>query len=204
MIITYHGGGLVKVQLADKIVAFNPIGKDAGEKPVRFGANLVLVSLSHPLYNGVEFMAHGSKAPLVIDGPGEYEADEVFVRGLISLGPEGKINTIYSVLFEDIRLAHLGALVEPKLDDKIREAVGVVEILFVPVGDGRLVPVEAAKLALSFSPKIIIPVDYAGDNKVLEAFLKEIGNNSETLDKLTIKKKDLAAEEVKTVVLNVS
>lgn len=204
MIITYHGGGLIKAQLADKVVAFNPIGKDADEKPVRFGANLVLVSLNHPLYNGVEFMAHGSKTPLIIDGPGEYEADEVFVRGLLSTGPEGKVNTIYSVLFEDIRLVHLGALVESKLDDKVRESIGVVEILFVPVGDGRLAPAEAAKLALSFSPKVIIPVDYAGDNKALQAFLKEIGNGGETLDKLTIKKKDLLTEEVKTIVLKVS
>ena len=204
MIITYHGGGLIKAQLADKVVAFNPIGKDAEEKPVRFGANLVLISLNHPLYNGAEFMAHGSKTPLVIDGPGEYEADEVFVRGLPSSGPEGKINTIYSVLFEDIRLVHLGALVEPKLDDKIREAIGVVEILFVPVGAGRLAPAEAAKLALSFSPKIIIPIDYSGETKWLKDFLKEIGNNSEELEKLTLKKKDLLTDEVKTVVLKVS
>lgn len=202
MIITYHGLGLVKAQVADRVVAFNPIGKTDEAKAVRFGANLVLISLNDSRYNGAEQMTFGDKTPLVIDGPGEYEGEGVFVHGVPSVGPEGKINTIYSVLFEDIRLVHLGALAEAELSDEAVEKIGEVDILFLPIGPARLEPKAAAKLALNLGAKIVTPIDYADEPGRLSAFLKEMGNGSaETLEKLTIKKKDLISETVKVIVL---
>ncbi len=189
---------MIKCQVADEVVAFNPIGKESGQKVTRFGADLVLVSLSDSAYNGTEAMALGSKTPLVLDGPGEYEARGIFIRGVGSPGPNGKINTVYSVLFDGIRLMHLGAITGPLSDDN-KEKLGETDILFVPLGFPA-----AAGLATELAAKLTVPVDY-DDDKQLEKFLKEVGAPSaERLDRLTIKKKDLIDKEAVTMVINQS
>jgi L-ascorbate metabolism protein UlaG (beta-lactamase superfamily) len=74
----------------------------------------------------------------------------------------------------DCRLAHLGALTE-LLPTEVVEKLGVVDVLFVPVGGGgTLEPKFAAKVVTTLNPKIVIPVDY-DDEAQLKTFLKEIG-----------------------------
>ncbi|HMA78266.1 MAG TPA: MBL fold metallo-hydrolase, partial [Candidatus Paceibacterota bacterium] len=81
MIITYHGGQCFKVSFGDTTLAFDPIAKKSTLDTVKFGADVALVSLNHPNFNGVAQVAHGSKQPFVVNGPGEYEIGEVTVRG---------------------------------------------------------------------------------------------------------------------------
>ena len=52
-------------------------------------------------------------------------------------------------------------------------------------------------------PKIIIPMHWSGmgEPKSLEAFLKDGGKGGETVDKLTLKKKDLADKDGSILVL---
>jgi hypothetical protein len=115
MVISYFGIGMVKVQLGDTVMVFNPIGHSKIHKPVKFGSDLALVSLLDPEWNGVENASRGERAPFIINGPGEYEVSGIFVKGLLSAGPARAVNTIYTVLFDDIRLVHLGALGEAQI-----------------------------------------------------------------------------------------
>ena len=71
----------------------------------------------------------------------------------------------------------------------------------MPVGGKGLLDAKtSAKLALSFEPKMIIPMDY--DSVTLKAFLKETGEEkAEVVDKLTLKLKDLEGKEGEIVVL---
>lgn len=205
MIITYHGAGMVKLQVGETVVALNPIGKESGGKVTRFGADLALISVPDPLYNGVDNMTFGEREPFVVDGPGEYEVKGTFVRGAASTGPGGKVNTIYTLTLDNINVCHLGALAASDLPEAAIETMGVVDILFVPVGENNtLSPAAAHKVSELFSPKLIIPVEWSSD-ATLKAFLKEAGESSpERTDKLTLKRKDLEGKESDVVVLNQS
>src|SRR3989344_6269327 len=148
MVISHYGLGMVKVQQGETVLVFNPIDQVSKERPdlktLKFGADVALVSLNDPAYNGISNAARGDRVPFSATGPGEYEIGGVFVKGFDTAGPEAKINTAYSVGFEQLRLLHLGALTDPKLSDKLAEGVGAVDILFVPVGNGRLITPKQA------------------------------------------------------------
>lgn len=212
MIITYYGKQFFKLQVGDTAIAFDPISKNSKQKTTRFGVDVGLISLNHEDYNGVENLSHGEKEPVIISGPGEYEIKDIFIKGVgveVTHGGEKKINTIYLVKFEGITLCFLGALANAaSLTSDVKSKLKNVEILFVPIGGGDVLdPHEAyTKVAVPFDANVIIPMNYDADGKndPLTAFLKEAGNGNEALDKLTIKKKDLASKEAEVIVLKPS
>lgn len=207
MIINYLGGEFVKIQFGDTILALNPVSKDSTLKTSKFGADIVLISLNHADFNGIDQVTFGEKKPFVMNGPGEYEVRGVFVKGLASesgYDGEKRINTIYSIALEGMNICFLGAISTEQLPKDADEAIDDVDILFVPIGgDGVLNPVEAYKLAVSIGPKIIIPIHYGdiGTKDALKAFLKEAGENPKPESKLTLKRKDLEGKEADVVVL---
>ena len=209
MVITHHGGQCFKVTFGDLTLVFDPINKGATIPPVRFGADIAFVSRDHPDMNGIGEVTYGEKVPFAIVGPGEYERQGIVAQGFLSRSAypaspkatQGEwpryINTIYSVKIEDMTLVHLGALIDSELPREARENIDEIDVLFVPIGgNGVLTPTAAHELAVSLEPKVIIPMHWsppAGGNQstVLQTFLKEAGNGSEKVDKLTLKKKDL-------------
>lgn len=198
MIITYQGVEFFKVQFGDTTLAFNPVSKDSKFKPTRFFADIALVSLNHEDMNGTENLSYNGKDPFVISGPGEYEVKDVFIKGFASkslYGGKEKINTIYSVTLENMNICFLGALSDINLSSEVKEALGDVDILFVPIGDdGVLDAVKAEKLSVEIEPKIIIPMHFGdvGIKDALKKYLKEAGeDNLKPVDKLTLKRKDL-------------
>lgn len=200
MIITHHSAAFVKVQQGDLIFAFNPINRSFDSKAQKFGANVALVSLRDPRFDGVDNVTFGAKEPFVIDGPGEYEIGGTFVRGFESVGPDSKINTIFTTTIDGIKLCHLGGLAQAELSEKVLEEIGGIDILFVPIGKEFLSAKAANKLATAMEAKMIIPVlDDNGEE--LKAFLKESGGDGSETDKLTIKKKDLDNKEGEVVVI---
>ncbi len=204
MVITHHGGQCFKVSFGDTTLAFDPISKKSKLAPVKFGSDIAFVSLNHPNFNGVDQVTHGTKEPFAVNGPGEYEFGNVTARGYgVKTIYEGvdKYNTIYQVRLEDINMIFLGAISDGEIDPKILGEFGDVDILFVPIGGGDVLDVpQASKLAVKLEAKLIIPMHY--DQTSLKAFLKEIGSDGITpVDKLTIKKKDVAIMEGEVVVL---
>lgn len=205
MIITYHGGQCFKVSFGNTTLAFDPISKQAKKlDAVKFGADVAFVSVRHPDFNGVEQVAYGTKEPFVVDGPGEYEIGDVTARGYgVKTTYDGaeRYNTVYQVRLEEMNMVFLGALSDPELDPKILSELGDIDILFVPIGGGDVLEVpQATKLATKLEARLIIPMHY--DATALKAFLKEEGIDSlKPVDKLTIKKKDIAEMEGEVVVL---
>lgn len=204
MILTYNTLESFKVQFGDTTIAFNPVSKKSKLPSSSFGADIVLITINHPDMNGAETVARGEKQPFVISGPGEYEFANVFMRGFASTATYGgtpRVNTVYIVTLEDMRLCFLGALDSATLSRETLEEMGDIDILFVPVGGGDVLsPQEASKMIVSLEPHIVIPMH--GDDASLKAFLKEEGvSGLEPLDKLTIKKKDIADKEGDIVLL---
>lgn len=212
MVITHHGGQCFKVTFGDLTLVFDPVSKGATLPPVRFGADIALVSRNHPDMNGVAEVTYGEKTPFAVTGPGEYEYGGVTIQGFLTKSqyglPKGEkeaINTIYSVKLEGMTLVHLGALAEPTLPPDAKEAIDEIDILFVPVGgDGVLDSAAAAKLATTLEPRIVIPMHWSGMGtpKSLDAYLKEEGGAAEKTDKLTLKKKDALDKDGDIIVIN--
>jgi L-ascorbate metabolism protein UlaG (beta-lactamase superfamily) len=204
MIITHHGGQCFKVSFGDTTLVFDPISKKSKLEGARFGSDVVFVSLNHPDFNGADEMAYGSKQPFVVDGPGEYEIGEVTARGYgVETTYEGvkRYNTIYRVMLEGINIVFLGALGSDAIDPKILGEFDDIDILFVPIGGGDVLDVPAAtKLATKLEARCIIPMHYT--DTALKAFFKEEGVDTvKPVEKLTIKKKDLAEMEGEIVVI---
>lgn len=179
MIITYQGGQSFKISQGDLALVINPVSK--------VSADVTLFSTQASDFA----KAPPDKAGFIITGPGEYEVKDIFIKGFLSQGKE-RLNTIYLITFEGMKLCFLGELGKPELDTKVSEALEDIDVLFVPV--------DAGKLAVSLEPALIIPMSYT--KATLEQFLKESGEKSvEPLDKLVLKKKDLEGKEGEIVVL---
>jgi L-ascorbate metabolism protein UlaG (beta-lactamase superfamily) len=204
MVISYHGGQCFKLSFGSTTIAFNPISKKSKLEQVKFGVDVAFVTMWHPDFNGVEQVAHGSKQPFVVDGPGEYEVGQVTARGFGVKTIYDKVdhfNTIYQVHLEDMNIIFMGSLSDPDIDPKILTEFGDIDILFLPVGGGDVLEVpQAAKLAVKLEAKLIIPMHY--DAVSLKTFLKEESNeNQKPIDKLTIKRKDIQTMSGEVVVL---
>ena len=208
MIITYHDGGFIKITSGDTTVAFNPVSKESKLKETKFGADLAFVSLNHEDCNGVESVTRSGKDLFVIDGAGEYEANGVFAKGVgaeskygLQDGEEKRINTIFSLHLEDVHIVNLGAISTKKLTGKMLDGIDNIDVLFVPIsGDGMIDAALANKMANSLEAKIVIPTFY--DKDTLSTFLKEASaEDVKGVEKLVLKKKDLADKTGEVVVL---
>ena len=194
MIITYHGAQHVKLSLGDLTIAYNPVSKSSKSKVTKYGANIALSSLDSDLYNGVGEVVHGSKEPFTVTGPGEYETQGVFIKGVgveTDFGGSKKINTIYTFTLDNMKVCLLGSL-SKKLTAHERELIDTVDIVFAAdyQACGGLSTFDIYQTAQSLNPKIIIPVGF--DEKSLPLFLKEGGaDKREYIEKLTIKRKDI-------------
>lgn len=208
MVITYFGKQYCKLTLGDLTIAINPPAKSskALDKAPRFGADIVLITTNHPDYNGVETVTMGDKEPFVIDGPGNYEIKECFINGAKStVKIDGKeyINTVYGFELDGIKIAVLGALSDAgTLSTEAKEIAGASDMLFIPIGGGEVFDSATAyKVATSFSPNVIIPLDC--DDSSITRFLKEAGQDKrEFLDKATLKRRDLDGKENYVIALS--
>jgi L-ascorbate metabolism protein UlaG (beta-lactamase superfamily) len=95
-----------------------------------------------------------------------------------------------------LNIAVLGNVAAALSEDQL-EAIGVVDILVLPVGGygHSIEPKEAVSLVRSIEPKIVIPTHYAEDGvsyevpqAPLDDFLKEMGGkHEEAVPKLKLK-----------------
>lgn len=207
MIITYYGGLCAKAQIGEMSVSFNPPLRADGKTP-RFSSNIALFSTKE---KDQDFSNSSTeKDVFIIDGPGEYEIGGIFIKGVLvekEVDGKKKLNTVYSVLFDDINLCHLGAISSSDLKPNVLETIGSVDILFVPItGDDVATPAIASKLTTVFQPHVIVPLystSKGASADSLKVFLKEEGAEGvQPTDKLTIKKKDIESKNEEVIVLS--
>jgi L-ascorbate metabolism protein UlaG (beta-lactamase superfamily) len=144
--------------------------------------------------------------PFLMDDPGEYDVKGVTVTG-IPLKQSDKYVSAFLIESEDIRILNLTHIKEFTMKEEEIEDLGEIDILIVPVGgEDVLDAAHASKVVNEIEPKIVIPSHYDSTGltvkaEKIEKFIKEMGGKSESMEKLTIKKKDLVAEETKVIVL---
>lgn len=207
MIITHHGGQCFKVSFGDTTLVFDPPSKASKSlSPVRFSADIALISKNVPDFNGADTIRSKDKEPFVIDGPGAYEINGVAVRGYQTTSQYGGVpglNTMYIVELEGMTLLFLGALDTETLPVEAREALDEVDIVFVPIGgDGVLDAQQARSLGLKLEARIIIPMHYdgIGNKDALKTFVSD-GVAENNLEKLVVKKNTIQERKGDSIVL---
>jgi hypothetical protein len=212
MVINYSGLEFFKIQSGSLTLVFNPVSKNSKAKisAPRFKSDIALISLNHPDFNGTDGLSgKEDKETFIIDGPGEYEVQEVFIKGFLSksnYGGKESINTIYKVVMEGINLCFLGALSEKNISDEVLGELDDTEILFTPIGGGDVLNAsDAYKLSVKISPNVTIPMLFDSGGDALKKFLKEEGLKSlKPIEKLTTKKSSLALQSGEIIVLESS
>src|SRR5690606_24682645 len=101
-------------------------------------------------YNGVDNAERSGREPFKIYGPGSYEIEGNSFVGFPSKARiEGKeyINTIYFFELEGISFCFLGDLETHDIDQKTKEYIESVDVIFVPIGgEGTLDAIAATKV----------------------------------------------------------
>lgn len=214
MTISWYGHSCFKITNRGGHLAIitDPFDKGLGLSVPRSSADIVTVSTDKSDHNNIQAV---SGTPFLVDGPGEYEVKGIRIFGCSSLpdkkeSQDKKINTIYLIEMEKIRICHLGCFNQERLENGQLEAIGQVDILIIPVGGHETIGgKEAVRVVEQIEPHLVIPMHYKlpGLKKELsglDGFLKERGlNNKTTLDKLVLKKRDLTGKEMEVVVLKV-
>jgi L-ascorbate metabolism protein UlaG (beta-lactamase superfamily) len=175
MQIQWFGQSAFRLAAADTTVFIDPLGDVAAlagrgglniEYPPIEGvsADLLLVTHEHADHNGVERI---DGEPLVLrstagrlDSPiGEVVAvasehdDEAGTRR----GP----NTIFVFELDGLRLAHFGDFGQAELRPEQRQAIGDIDLLFLPVGAGPTIGAQqAARIVEELSPRWVVPMHY--------------------------------------------
>lgn len=222
MTINWFGQSFFKIATKnskgeDIVIAIDPFDKSCGLKvPMKFGADIVLISHKHKDHNNVNLIkcTNLSPEPFVISSPGEYEIKGVMVYGIHGWhddkqGTErGKI-TMFLIESEGIWLAHLSDLGQKNLANGQLEQLQDVDILITPVGGTYTIDAQTAThIIAQIEPRIVIPMHYKlPDLKIgldsIDKFIKEIGIKPiEVEGKLKITKKDLPSEDTKLFVLS--
>ena len=187
-------------------IVIDPFSKEIGLRVPKLQADILLVTHDHSDHNNIKAV---SGDPFIIDSPGEYDIKGVFVQGISASHGGEEETSIYILETEGLRLCHLGDLHQKELSPEQLEKIGNVDILMIPIGGTYTIDAkEAIKIMSQIEPKIIIPMHYKiGKLNIkldgLDKFLKVLGIKSlQSLDKLSVKKKDLSGEEVKIITLN--
>jgi len=143
-------------------------------------------------------------ARLTFSSPGEYEVSDISIIGIPArahMDEEKTQNaTMYKLVVGDLTVLITGH-VYPELNENQLEAIGMVDVMIVPVGGNgyTLDPVGALKLIKDIEPKMIIPTHYADKSlkyempqQELSAALKELGMEpKEKVAKLKLKHSDI-------------
>jgi len=194
MEITWYGQSCFRLRGRGVSVVTDPYAPSIGLKLPRISATIVTVSHEHEDHNNVGAL-RGS--PFVINGPGEYEVEGIFVIGVATWhddkgGRELGRNTAYLIEFEDLTICHLGDLGHVLTQEQVEQLSGV-DILMVPVG-GRstITGTRAAEVVGLLEPGIVIPMHYKvpgleAQIETANRFLKELAvENQEHEESLTV------------------
>lgn len=184
MELEYKGGNCVVITHKKDEIVTDPKLSDLGLKDQGVKAAVQLLTQHR-------FAAPAGEDTIVIDGPGEYEVNNCSIWGIAAnehikpIGP--KTATMYRLDLDDITVAVIGH-VAPNLTDEQVEALGVVDVLIVPVGGYgyTLEPKQAVDLVRTIEPKVVVPTHYAEEGVTyevqqakLEEFLHELGTTAE-------------------------
>ena len=133
---------------------------------------------------------------ILVDQPGEYEVSGVFIYGIPARAhvdnEDQKTTTMYKIVLEDLSILITGHIF-PELNDSQLEAIGMIDVMLVPVGGNgyTLDGIGALKLIKKIEPKLVIPTHY-DDSKL--SFPVPQQSLDQALKALTMEPKETTAK----------
>ena len=129
--IEYKGGNCVVIASKKASLIVDPRLSLVGLKDIKTKDEIELATETR-------FRVENSDARIIIDSPGEYEVGDFTIRGVaatrhIDTESDELLSTIYRIECGDVRLAVIGNIASKLSDDQL-EAIGVVDLLILPVG----------------------------------------------------------------------
>lgn len=209
MDITWLGHSCFRIKGKEATVITDPCAPSVGYSLGQLQVDIVTLSHLHPGHSYAEAITSEFKE---IKGPGEYELKGVFITGIATFhdterGAKLGKNTVYLLEMDGLTLCHLGDLGHLP-DSELMEALGDVDLLFVPVGGvSTIAGATAAEVIRRLAPKIAIPMHYktpklVKDLEPLDRFLKELGVKEQVAQpKLSVNRSTLPLS-TQVIVLN--
>lgn len=195
MDLQFHGANCISLTYKGTRVIIDDNLAALGGKSVTKAEDVALFTGSH----------EDSAGRIDFDSPGEYEVSDISIIGVAARGHMEEAGqkgaTLFKFMAGDLSVLVAGHIY-PELSEKQLEAIGMVDVMFVPVGgNGYTVdPIGALKLIKEVEPKIVIPTHY--DDKALKypmpqqelsVALKELAMEpKETVSKLKLKPTELS------------
>lgn len=209
MEIKFYGANCVRIQAKKTVVVIDDNLEDLGQKSITKDSDIsIYTSRGDTLYKNKK------SGSFLVDKPGEYEISDISVKGIAAKshmdGAEEKTSVAFRLIVDDIKIGILGHI-HPDLTDDQLEALGMIDVLVIPVGGNgyTLDSIGALKLIKKISPYIVLPTHY-GDSKIkyevpqtdLEEIRKTLSMEpAEVQDELKIKGREFA-EGTKLVILS--
>lgn len=196
MDIQWHGLSCFTIKGKNATIVTDPYdAKEVGLKPLKLSADIVLANADFELHHNVADF----KDATILDWPGEYEARGVIIQGVAAFDrprdkedpkkDNGERVIIYALQVDGFKICHLSNLGH-KLTNEMQEAIGDVDILFVPIGGGvGLDAKKAHEVVEQLDPRIVIPMYYNIPGlklplAELSAFTKEVGAQAQAPEKI--------------------
>lgn len=157
MDIQFYGANCLVLSTKSARVVIDDNLADLGAKSIAKAEDIALFTGAHA--------SPSHPAKIILDAPGEYEVSGVSIYGIAARSHMDEDNqvssTMYKLVFDDLRILVTGH-VHPDLSDAQLEAIGMVDVMIVPVGGNgyTLDGVGAMKLIKEVEPKLVIPTHY--------------------------------------------
>lgn len=191
MDLQFHGANCISLTHKGARIVIDDNLADLGAKSATKADDVALFTGPH---------GDSGLARLTFDSPGEYEVSDISVVGIAArahIDEEGTLNaTMFKLVTNDVSVLVTGHIY-PELTADELEAIGIIDVMLVPVGgNGYTVdPVGALKLIKAIEPKLVIPTHYADSalkypvpQQSLADALKELAMEpKETVSKLKLK-----------------
>ncbi|MCB2293108.1 MBL fold metallo-hydrolase [Clostridium algoriphilum] len=202
-----HSSFLLEDSKGRKLLT-DPFDTTVGYEVYKGNPDIATISHKHFDHNYTKELKDSCK---IIDKIGIFNLDDIYIKGLPSYHDKDKgakrgDNIIFTYRMDGYALCHLGDLGHSLTNDDI-EAIGTVDILFVPVGgnytiDGK----EASEVTKKINPKIVFPMHYKTSKVSLpldgvETFLMYMKNASK-IDSNTLIIDDEIKESLSVKMLN--
>ena len=163
MDIQFYGANCVVIGSKQARVVVDDNLADLGAKGISKDGDVALFT------TGQEISPRAAK--IMIDQPGEYEVSGVSIYGIAARAhidtEDQRSATMYKIVLDDTNVLITGHIY-PELSDSQLEAIGMVDVMIVPVGGNgyTLDGVGALKLIKKIEPKVVIPTHF--DDSVLQ------------------------------------
>lgn len=195
-------------------LVMDPYSKEVGFTLPKVEAAVVTISHNHSDHNNVAGVAG---KPFVIREAGEYEVAGFSIEAIPSFhdaaqGKERGANLIVRAQTPEVSFVHFGDFGQDELTLEQIEAIGDVDVAFIPVGGTFTVDgAGAAKIISQLEPKVVVPIHYKIEGIAIDAlagpehFFSALGQKPLALEgEWKIKATDLPSEGTRVVQLQAS